>query len=137
MKNEAGFSLLEIIITIFLAGIVLAVMSRTIKTGLEVNSFLADRNAAVNWTESILEAFRAKNFDLSDNEENIEAEFLKQLQILEKEGLEKNYHLHRIELSPYKNKGVIYDGLYKLKIIVNYNCRDQERKHELITLLKE
>ncbi|MFW6229936.1 MAG: prepilin-type N-terminal cleavage/methylation domain-containing protein, partial [Halanaerobium sp.] len=36
MKNNAGFSLLEVIITISLAGAVLAVMSRTIKTGLEV-----------------------------------------------------------------------------------------------------
>ncbi|MCC3143751.1 prepilin-type N-terminal cleavage/methylation domain-containing protein [Halanaerobium sp. Z-7514] len=137
MKNEAGFSLLEIIITISLAGIVLAVMSRTIKTGLEINSFLADKNDAVNWTESLLEAFRSKEFDLSDSEQKIEAEFLKQLQILESEELQKNYELHKIELSPYENNGVIYEGLYKLKIIVNYNCRDRERKHELITLLKE
>ena len=137
MKNKAGFSLLEIIITISLAGIVLAVMSRTIKTGLEINSFLADKNAAVNWTESLLETFRSKDFELSDNQENIEQEFIKQLQILENEDLNKNYHLKRIEVSPYENKGVLYDGLYKLKVIVNYNCRDQERKHELITLLKE
>lgn len=136
MKNNKGFSLLEIIITISLAGAVLAVMSRTIKTGLEVHAFLADENAALNWTESVLEAYKNKETltagtkDSSDN-------FIKQLEVLEKEALPKNYKLTRVEVIPYEKDGVSYEGLYKLKVEVNFKCGDKERQREIFSLLQK
>lgn len=135
MKNNEGFSLLEIIITISLAGAVLAVMSRTIKTGLTVNTFLADKNAAINWTESVLEAYKHKK-SLAEGVEDSSSHFIKQLELLEKESLPKNYEMTRVEITPYEKDGVYYDGLYKLKVEVNFKCRDKEYQNELFTLLQ-
>lgn len=135
MKNNAGFSLLEIVITISLAGIVLAVMSRTIKTGLEVQSFLADENAALNWTESVLEAYKNKN-SLSVGAFDSNSEFIKNLELLEKASLPKNYKLTKVEISPFSDGKNKYEGLYKLKVQVNYSCHNKEREHEIFSLLK-
>ena len=135
MKNNAGFSLLEVIITISLAGAVLAVMSRTIKTGLEVHTFLADENAALNWTESVLEAYKNKKM-ITEGVEDSSSNFIKQLEILEKESLPKNYEMTRVEIIPFEKDGVKYDGLYKLKVEVNFKCGNKERQNELLTLLQ-
>lgn len=136
MKNNAGFSLLEVIITISLAGAVLAVMSRTIKTGLEVHTFLADKNAAVNWTESVLEAYKNKEL-LEEGIEDSSSNFIRQLEILEKESLPKNYEMTRVEIIPYQKDGIKYDGLYQLKIEVNFKCRNEEHQSEIVSLLKK
>ncbi len=135
MKNNAGFSLLEVIITISLAGVVLAVMSRTIKTGLEVQSFLADKNAAVNWTESVLEAYKNKAV-LEEGIENSSSDFIKDLEILESKSLPKNYEMTKVEVIPYIKDGIRYDGLYKLKIEVKFKCRNKEHQNELFSLLQ-
>ncbi|CCU79357.1 hypothetical protein HSACCH_01266 [Halanaerobium saccharolyticum subsp. saccharolyticum DSM 6643] len=135
MKNNAGFSLLEVIITISLAGVVLAVMSRTIKTGLEVQSFLADKNAAINWTESVLEAYKNKNV-IEEGIENSSSDFIKDLEILESESLPKNYEMTKVEIIPYSKDGIKYDGLYSLKIEVQFKCRDKEQQNELFSLLQ-
>jgi len=135
LKNNAGFSLLEIIITISLAGVVLAVMSRTIKTGLEVQSFLADKNAAINWTESVLEAYKNKNV-IEEGIENSSSDFIKDLEILESESLPKNYEMTKVEIIPYSKDGIKYDGLYSLKIEVQFKCRDKEQQNELFSLLQ-
>ncbi|MGM0500073.1 MAG: type II secretion system protein [Bacillota bacterium] len=135
MKNNKGFSLLEVIITISLAGVVLAVMSRTIKTGLEVQSFLADKNAAVNWTESVLEAYKNRNV-LEEGIENSSSNFIRDLEILESESLPKNYEMTKVEIIPFSKDGVSYDGLYRLKIEVKFNCRDKEHQNELFSLLQ-
>jgi prepilin-type N-terminal cleavage/methylation domain-containing protein len=137
LKNERGFSLLEIIITISLAGIVLAAMSRTIKTGLEIQGFLADKNAAVNWTESILEEFKNKDIDLAGAVDQESSSLIEQLEILEAEALPKDYELTEVEITPYQDGGTLYSGLYKIMIEVKYNCKNEEQKHELISLLKE
>ena len=137
MKNESGFSLLEIIITISLAGIVLTAMSRTIKTGLEIQGFLADKNAAVNWTESVLEEFKNRNIDLTAAGVEQRNELVQQLEILEAEALPKDYELTEFEITPYQQNGTLYSGLYKIMIEVKFNCKNEEKKHELITLLKE
>jgi prepilin-type N-terminal cleavage/methylation domain-containing protein len=135
LKNNAGFSLLEVIITISLAGVVLAVMSRTIKTGLEVQSFLADKNAAINWTESVLEAYKNKNV-IEEGIENSSSDFIKDLEILESESLPKNYEMTKVEIIPYIKDGIKYDGLYSLKIEVKFKCRDKEHQNELFSLLQ-
>jgi len=135
LKNNAGFSLLEVIITISLAGVVLAVMSRTIKTGLEVQSFLADKNAAINWTESVLEAYKNKNV-IEEGIENSSSDFIKDLEILESESLPKNYKMTKVEIIPYSKDGIKYDGLYSLKIEVQFKCRDKEQQNELFSLLQ-
>ncbi len=137
MKNERGFSLLEIIITISLAGIVLTAMSRTIKTGLEIQGFLADKNAAINWTESILEEFKNKDIDLAGAADQQSSSLVEQLEILEAEALPKDYELTELEITPYQHDGILYSGLYKIKIEVKFNCKNEEKKHELISLLKE
>lgn len=136
MKNNAGFSLLEVIITISLAGAVLAVMSRTIKTGLEVQAFLADENAALNWTESVLEAYKNKEI-LEEGVDDSSSDFIKHLELLEKESLPRNYQLTRVEVKPFAKDGVKYDGLYKLKVEVNFKCQDKERQHEIFSLLQK
>ena len=136
MKNNAGFSLLEVIITISLAGAVLAVMSRTIKTGLEVQAFLADENAALNWTESVLEAYKNKEL-LEEGVDDSSSDFIKKLELLEKESLPKNYQLTRVEISPFEKDGVKYDGLYKLKVEVKFKCQDKERQNEIFALLQK
>jgi prepilin-type N-terminal cleavage/methylation domain-containing protein len=135
LKNNAGFSLLEVIITISLAGVVLAVMSRTIKTGLEVQSFLADKNAAVNWTESVLEAYKNKKV-IKEGIEDSSSTFIKDLEILENESLPKNYEMTRVDITPFIQDGIRYEGLYKLKIEVKFNCRDKEHQNELFSLLQ-
>ena len=135
MKNNTGFSLLEVIITITLAGAVLAVMSRTIKTGLEVQSFLGDKNAAVNWTESVLEAYKNKSV-LETGIENSSSNFIRNLEILENESLPKNYEMTKVEIIPFSKDGVNYDGLYRLKIEVKFKCRDKEHQNELFSLLQ-
>lgn len=135
MKSERGFSLLEIIITISLAGIVLTAMSRTIKTGLEIQGFLADKNAAVNWTESLLEEFKNRDIDFDDPAEI--RRIKEQLEILEAEALPKNYERTDLEIIPYQADGILYSGLYKIMIEVKYSCNNEEQKHELISLLKE
>ena len=137
MKNNAGFSLLEVIITISLAGVVLAVMSRTIKTGLEVQAFLADKNAALSWTESVLEAYRNKEILEIGNKDSINSNFIRQLEILENESLAKNYEITRVEVIPYQKDGISYDGLYKLKVVVDFKSKNKEHQSELITLLKK
>ncbi|MGM0547925.1 MAG: pilus assembly FimT family protein [Bacillota bacterium] len=136
MKNNAGFSLLEVVITISLAGIVLAVMSRTIKTGLEVQSFLADENAALNWTESVLEAYKNKE-SLSLGIADSNSKFIKNLELLEKESLPKNYKLTKVKISPFIDNEIKYQGLYKLKVQVDYDCHNKERRHEIFTLLEK
>lgn len=135
MKNNAGFSLLEVIITISLAGAVLAVMSRTIKTGLEVHTFLADKNAAVNWTESVLEAYKNRDL-LEEGVEDSGDDFIKNLELLEKESLPKEYEITRVEVIPYKKDGIQYDGLYRLKVEVDFKCRDKEHHNEMLALLQ-
>jgi prepilin-type N-terminal cleavage/methylation domain-containing protein len=137
LKNERGFSLLEIIITISLAGIVLAAMSRTIKTGLEIQGFLADKNAAVNWTESVLEEFKNKDIDLAGAVDQQSSTIVQHLEILEAEALPKDYKLTEVEITPYQQDGSIYSGLYRILIEVKYNCKNEEKRHELISLLKE
>ena len=136
MKNNAGFSLLEVIITISLAGAVLAVMSRTIKTGLEVQAFLADENAALNWTESVLEAYKNKEL-LEEGVDDSSSDFIKHLELLEKESLPRNYQLTRVEVIPFEKDGVIYDGLYKLKVEVEFKCKDKEHQNEIFALLQK
>lgn len=135
MKNNAGFSLLEVIITISLAGAVLAVMSRTIKTGLEVHTFLADKNAAVNWTESILEAYKNRDL-LEEGVEDSSSDFIRNLEVLENEALPKNYEMTRVEVIPFEKDGIKYDGLYKLKVEVDFKCRDKEHQNELLGILQ-
>lgn len=136
MKNNAGFSLLEVIITISLAGAVLAVMSRTIKTGLEVHTFLADKNAAVNWTESVLEAY--KNRDLiEEGTEDSSSDFIRNLELLEREALPRDYEMTRVEVIPFEKDGVRYDGLYRLKVEVDFKCRDKEHQNEIFGLLQK
>ena len=136
MKNNTGFSLLEVIITISLAGAVLAVMSRTIKTGLEVQAFLADENAALNWTESVLEAYKNKEL-LEEGVDDSSSDFIKHLELLEKESLPRNYQLTRVEVIPFEKDGVKYDGLYKLKVEVKFNCKDKEHQNEIFALLQK
>ena len=136
MKNNAGFSLLEVIITISLAGAVLAVMSRTIKTGLEVQAFLADENAALNWTESVLEAYKNKEL-LEEGVDDSSSDFIKKLELLEKESLPRNYQLTRVKVSPFEKDGVIYDGLYKLNVEVEFKCKDKEHQNEIFALLQK
>lgn len=136
MRNNEGFSLLEVIITISLAGVVLAVMSRSIKTGLEVQSFLADENAAISWTESVLEAYRNRKI-LKEGKEDSRDNFIKKLEILEKESLPKDYKMTEVEITPFKKGGVEYDGLYKIKITVNFECRNEEHQNEIIALLQK
>lgn len=135
MENNEGFSLLEIIITISLAGVVLAVMSRTIKTGLDVQCFLEDKNAAVNWTESVLAAYKNKK-TIAVGVEDSSSLFIKNLEILEAKSLPKNYKMSRVEITPYKENGVSYDGLYQLKVEVDFNCKDKEQHNEIISLLQ-
>ncbi|MGP3779627.1 prepilin-type N-terminal cleavage/methylation domain-containing protein [Halanaerobium saccharolyticum] len=136
MKNNAGFSLLEVIITISLAGAVLAVMSRTIKTGLEVHTFLADKNAAVNWTESVLEAYKNRDL-LTEGVEDSSSEFIRNLEVLEKESLPRDYEMTRVEVIPFEKDGVKYDGLYKLKVEVDFKCRNKEHQNEVLSLLQK
>lgn len=136
MKNNSGFLLLEVIITISLAGVAIAVMSRTIKTGLEVQSFLADQNAAINWTESVFEAYKARK-TVTEGTEDSSSEFISQLEILEAESLPKDYKMTKIKITPYQKDGVEYEGLYKFNIEVDFNCRDKEQKNELQALLKK
>ena len=107
MKNNKGFSLLEIIITISLAGVVLAVMSRTIKTGLEVNNFLVDKNTAVNWTKSVLEAYKNREV-ITEGVEDSNSDFIRNLEMLEKESLPKNYEMTRVEIIPFRKDGVYW-----------------------------
>jgi len=135
LKNNAGFSLLEVIITISLAGAVLAVMSRTIKTGLEVHTFLADKNAAVNWTESVLEAYKNRDL-LEEGVEDSGDDFIKNLELLERESLPKDYEMTRVEVIPYEKDGIQYDGLYRLKVEVDFKCRDEEHHNEMLALLQ-
>lgn len=137
MKNEAGFSLLEIIITISLAGVVLAAMTKTIKTGLEIESFLEDKNAAVSWADSVLAAYKDGEINLADAATSKEQELVRQLEILEEESLPKDYEITKVEITPYQNDGVIYAGLYKIEIKVNFKCKNQEQQHQLVSLLKE
>jgi prepilin-type N-terminal cleavage/methylation domain-containing protein len=134
LENNEGFSLLEVIITISLAGVVLAVMSRTIKTGLEVQGFLADKNAAVNWTESVLEAYKNRDH-IQEGIEDSSNSFIRNLEILESESLPKNYEMTRVEIIPYLEDGIRYEGLYKLKIEVKFNCQNEEHQNELFSLL--
>ena len=136
MKNNAGFSLLEVIITISLAGAVLAVMSKTIKTGLEVHTFLADKNDAINWTESVLEAYKNKNI-LEEGTQDSSSNFIRQLEVLEEASLPKNYEMTRVEVIPYQKDGIKYDGLYKLKVEVDFKCRNEEHQSEVVSLLKK
>jgi len=136
LKNNAGFSLLEVIITISLAGVVMAVMSRTIKTGLEVNTFLVDKNAAVNWTESVLEAYKNREI-LEEGVEDSSSNFIKNLELLESQSLPKNYETTRVEITPYEKDGICYDGLYRLKIEVDFKCRDKEHQNEILSLLQK
>ena len=136
MKNNAGFSLLEVIITISLAGVVLAVMSRTIKTGLEVHTFLADKNAAVNWTKSILEAYKNKEL-LEEGTADNSSDFIRNLELLENEALPRDYEMTRVEVIPFEKDGVKYDGLYKLKVVVDFKCRDKEHQNEITALLQK
>lgn len=136
MKNNAGFSLLEVIITISLAGAVLAVMSRTIKTGLEVHTFLADKNAAVNWTESVLEAYKNKEL-LKEGVKDSSSDFIRNLELLENESLPRDYEMTRVEVTPFEKDGVKYDGLYKLKVEVDFKCRDKEHQNEITALLQK
>lgn len=136
MKNNAGFSLLEVIITISLAGAVLAVMSRTIKTGLEVNTFLADKNAAVNWTESVLEAYKNKE-QLEEGIEDSSSNFIKNLELLEKESLPRDYEMTRVKITPFEKDGIQYAGLYRLEIEVDFKCRDKEHQNELFSILQK
>jgi prepilin-type N-terminal cleavage/methylation domain-containing protein len=136
LKNNAGFSLLEIIITISLAGAVMAVMSRTIKTGLEVNTFLVDENAAVNWTESVLEAYKDREL-LEEGLEDSSSNFIRNLEVLEKEALPKDYETTRVEIIPFAKDGVQYNGLYRLKIEVDFKCRDREHQHEILSILQQ
>lgn len=136
MKNNKGFSLLEIIITISLAGVVLAVMSRTIKTGLEVNNFLVDKNTAVNWTKSVLEAYKNREI-ITEGVEDSNSDFIRDLEMLEKESLPKNYEMTRVEIIPFRKDGVCYDGLYRIKVEVKFKCKNKERKNELFTLLQK
>ena len=135
MKNNAGFSLLEVIITISLAGAVLAVMSRTIKTGLEVHTFLADKNAAVSWTESVLEAYKNKEL-LEEGVEDSGDDFIRNLELLESESLPRAYEMTRVEVIPYEKEGIRYDGLYQLKVEVDFKCRDREHHNEILALLQ-
>ena len=137
LKNERGFSLLEIIITISLTGIVLTAMSRTIKTGLNIHSFLRDKNSAVCWTESVLSAFKNKSSDIADNGQKAAEDIVQQLEILEAESLPKNYDMTKVEVVPYEDDGIIYSGLYQVMIEVNYSCKDRKKSHELIALLKK
>lgn len=136
MENNEGFSLLEIIITISLAGAVLAVMGRTIKTGLEVQTFLTDKNAAVSWTESVLEAYKNRE-SLNEGIEDSSSHFIRQLELLESKSLPKNYQLTTVEIKPYQKDGVKYEGLYKLKIEVNFETKSKEHKNELSGLLSK
>ena len=136
MKNNAGFSLLEVIITISLAGAVLAVMSKTIKTGLEVHTFLADKNDAINWTESVLEAYKNKDI-LEEGTQDSSSNFIRQLEVLEEASLPKNYEMTRVEVIPYQKDGIKYDGLYKLKVEVDFKCRNEEHQSEIVSLLKK
>jgi prepilin-type N-terminal cleavage/methylation domain-containing protein len=136
LKNNAGFSLLEVIITISLAGAVMAVMSRTIKTGLEVNTFLADKNAAVNWTESVLEAYKNKEL-LEEGVEDSSSNFIRNLELLEKESLPRDYEMTRVKITPFEKDGIQYDGLYRLKIEVDFKCRDKEQQNELFSILQK
>lgn len=136
MKNNAGFTLLEVIITISLAGAVMAVMSRTIKTGLEVNTFLVDKNAAVNWTESVLEAYKNREM-LEEGVEDSSSNFIRNLELLENESLPKDYETTRVEIIPFEKDGVKYDGLYRMKIEVDFKCRDREHQNEILSILQK
>lgn len=134
MENNEGFSLLEIIITISLAGAVLAVMGKTIKTGLEVQTFLTDKNAAINWTESVLEAYKNKD-TLNEGIEDSNSNFIRQLEILESKSLPKNYKVTTVEIKPYQKNGIKYDKLYKLKIEVDFKSKNKDYKNELSSLM--
>lgn len=136
MENNSGFSLLEVIIAISLAGVVLAVMSRTIKTGLEVQSFLEDKNAAVNWTKSVLEAYKNKSL-IEEGVDDSSSIFIKNLEILEAESLPKNYKTTKVKITPYKKDGISYEGLYRLRVEVNFKCRDKEQHNEIVSLLQK
>lgn len=136
MKNELGFSLLEIIISISLAGVVLAVMTRTIKTGLELQSFLGNKNAAINWSESVLEAYKNKK-NIKEGLEDSNSEFIRNLEILEAESLPKDYDMTEVKISPFVKDGIKYDGLYKIKIEVKFRCNSKERQNELLSLLQK
>ena len=111
-------------------------MSRTIKTGLEVQAFLADENAALNWTESVLEAYKNKEL-LEEGVDDSSSDFIKHLELLEKESLPRNYQLTRVEVIPFEKDGVKYDGLYKLKVEVKFNCKDKEHQNEIFALLQK
>lgn len=136
MENNSGFSLLEVIIAISLTGVVLAVMSRTIKTGLEVQSFLEDKNAAISWTKSVLEAYKSKDI-IEEGFADSSSIFIKNLEILEAESLPKNYKTTKVKIIPYKKDGISYDGLYKLRVEVNFKCKDKEHHNEIISLLQK
>ncbi|SFL08977.1 pilus assembly FimT family protein [Halanaerobium salsuginis] len=137
MKNESGFTLLEIIITISLAGIVLAVMSKTIKTGLDMQSFLNDRNAIISWSESVLAAYNNKD-DLAEGVANSNnSELIKKLEILEQKSLPKSYQLTTVKIDNYQKDNITYAGLYKLKIDVDYKLKNKEQRYELISLLQK
>jgi prepilin-type N-terminal cleavage/methylation domain-containing protein len=137
LKNESGFTLLEIIITISLAGIVLAVMSKTIKTGLDMQSFLNDRNAIISWSESVLAAYNNKD-DLAEGVANSNnSELIKKLEILEQKSLPKSYQLTTVKIDNYQKDNITYAGLYKLKIDVDYKLKNKEQRYELISLLQK
>ncbi|MGM0603312.1 MAG: type IV pilus modification PilV family protein [Bacillota bacterium] len=136
MKNSKGFSLLEVIISISLAGIVLAVFSRTIKTGLDVQTFLENKNSAVNFAESVLETLKKEDIDLQNYTGENKLSAVKGVKILEEAGLKKEIDAAALKITPYSKDGEVYRGLFKLKLTVDYKCRDKERQYELITLLR-
>lgn len=136
MKNNRGFSLLEVIISISLAGIVMAVFSRTIKTGLEVQAFLANKNSAVNFAESVIETLKKEEIDFEDYRGKNKLSAVKGVKVLEKAGLKKHIDTSTLSIVPYKENNIEYNGLYKLKLTVDYKCGDEKKKYKLITLLK-
>jgi len=136
VKNSRGFSLLEVIISISLAGIVMTVFSRTIKTGLNVQTFLENKNSAVNFAESVIETLRKEKIDLQKYTGDNKLSAVRNIKILEEAGLEKDIDAASLKVTPYRADGRIYSGLYKLKITVNYRCKNKEKKYHLITLLR-
>ena len=136
MKNSRGFSLLEVIISISLAGIVMAVFSRTIKTGLDVQTLLENKNSAVNFAESVIETLKKEEIDLQKYTGDNKLSAVKNIKIMEKAGLKKEIDAASLKITPYSEDGRIYRGLYKLKLTVNYRCKNKEKKYHLITLLR-
>ncbi len=137
LNNKSGFTLLEIVISISLAGVVLVSFSRTISTALDVRAFIEDSNQAANWGESVVNYLNTEQVELAKLVGKSQSEIIILLAELEEIFLNKQIEATVVEVKPYAENETIYPGLYQVNINVNYSSKNISNDFVISTILAE